>query len=231
MVSTVSEGISHFPFTLFPSFTESKFFCLRGRPIGLLTFCSSCGPSFFGRPGRLFGGVVSWSDGKLHGDLWFSVPAKRLVGVPSPDLLGLILGDKAADFPAVAGEEEDLLGEDLGVVWTGLLGDEADFNGDDETELDVGGEEVDLDSEEVLDGDEKVLGEDEADLGGECEGEVANFDGEQPDFTFEGANSVLWLLGFLGVPDHEDSSQGSKDSSACPLEPEPADLRLYLTPS
>lgn len=170
--------------------------------------------------------MVSWSDGRLHGDFWFSVTAERLVGVPSPDLLGLILGDKEADFTAVVGEEEDRLGEDLGVVWTSLLGDKADFDGDDETE-----EEVDLDGEEVLDGDEKVLGEDEADLGGECEGEVANFDGEQPDFTFEVANSVLWLLGFLGVPDHEDSSQGSKGSSACPLAPEPADLRLYLTPS
>lgn len=136
--------------------------------------------------------------------------------MPSPDLLGLILGDKETDCTAVVGEEEDLLGEDLGVVFTGLLGDE----------------DTDLDGDEVLVNTKQVLGEDEADFGGECEGEVAKLDGEQPDFVFEVANSVFWFLGFMvRVPDQEDSTQGSKGSSACPLEAEPADLRLYLTPS
>lgn len=57
--------------------------------------------------------MVSWKDIKSPGDLWLSVPATRLVGVPSPDLLELNLGEEA-DF---AGEAEDLLGEeaDLGV--------------------------------------------------------------------------------------------------------------------
>lgn len=112
--SSMSEGILDFPFTVFAPVPESTAFCLRGRPIGLFTFCSSCGPSFFGRPGRLFGGVVSWKDIKSPGDLWLSVPVTRLVGVPSPDLLELILVDAVVDFGEkadLAGEADDLVGE------------------------------------------------------------------------------------------------------------------------
>lgn len=213
-------------FTVFASGTESKFFCLRGRPIGRLTFCSSGGPSFFGRPGRLFGGVVSLKGCKLQGDVWPSVPAVYLVGVPSPDLLGLILGDTEIDCSAVVDEAEDLLGEDLGVVFTGLPGD--DRGG--VLEEHVGGEATDLDGDDVLVNAKLGLSDPEADFEGECEGEVAKLDGDEPDFVFEVANSEF--LGFVfRVPDQEDSIQGSKGSPACPLEQEPADLRLYLTPS
>ena len=61
----------------------------------------------------------------LTGDLWFSVPAPRLVGVPSLDLLGLILGDEEADLSDLMGEEDDFLGEEanLGVVKTVLAGE------------------------------------------------------------------------------------------------------------
>lgn len=202
--SSMSDGISNFPFTLFVPITESPFFCLRGRPIGLFTFCSSCGPSFFGRPGRLFGGVVSSRDSKSPGDLWVSVPAIRLVGVPSPDLLGLILGDEEADFSDVACEGDFLDEEaDLGVVETDLAGEEADLDrGDEEADLDGGDEEADLDGVEeadldgevVLDGDKAVLSK--ADLGGEQAGELADFNGEETDFICKVAYSVLWLLGF-----------------------------------
>lgn len=198
---------------------------MRGRPIGLLTFCSSGGPSFFGRPGRLFGRVVSFRGCKLQGDVWTSVPVEYLVGVPSPDLRGLILGEKEIDCSAV-GEAEDLLGEDLGVVFTGLPGD--DCNG--VLEEHVGVEATDLDGDDVLANAKQSLGEHAADFGGECEGEVAKLDGEEPDFVFEVANSVF--LGFmLRGPDQEDSIQGSKGSLACSLEQELADFRLYLTPS
>lgn len=181
---------------------------------------------------------------ELPGDLWLSVPATRLVGVPSPDLLELTLGDEDADFGEeadLAGEEDDLIGEetDLAGEETDLAGEVPDLGVED---TDVAGDERDLGGEDAdLAGDDAALGGEEADLGGDVtdlgdeqadlEGEVVDFSGEEIDFTFEVADSVLTVLSFLGVPDHEDSSHGSKGSSACPLESEPADLRLYLTPS
>lgn len=174
----MSDGILNFPFILFASITDSTSFCLRGRPIGLFTFCSSCGPSFFGRPGRLFGGVVSWNNTKSPGDLWASVPAARLVGVPSPDFLGLTLGDEPADFNDLAGEDD-------------FLGEEADLDrGDEEADLDGG--EADLDGEEDLDGGEEDLdGGKEADLDG---GEPVLGGCEQAggvDFILKVADSML----------------------------------------
>ncbi|TNN69358.1 Replicase polyprotein 1a [Liparis tanakae] len=126
-------------------------------PATLLSF----GPSFFGRPGRLFG-VVSWKDIESPGDLWLSAP--RLVGVPSLDLLEPILGDDEADL---GGDEADLPGEEAD------LGDEDADLGDEDADLgdedgDLGDEDADLGDEDGDLGDEDAdLGDKDADLGDE----------------------------------------------------------------
>ncbi|KAK1886832.1 hypothetical protein KUDE01_030547 [Dissostichus eleginoides] len=173
--------------------TESTAFSLRGRPIGLFAFCSSCGPSFFGRPGRLFG-VVSWKDIEPLGDLWLSATSTCLVGVPSPDRLEPILGDDEADLGEdadLSGEEPDLddeeadLGEDADLVGEepDLTGEEADLGEDD----DFGDKEGNLGEEEDLAGEGPDLSVDEADFAGE----VADFGVEERDFTGEVHNSIV----------------------------------------
>lgn len=103
--------------------------------------------------------MVSWKDIKSPGDLWPSVPATRLVGVLSFDLLGLILGAGEADFGEeadLAGEEGDFAGEvaDLGEE-AHLAGDEADL-GDEEAVL--GDEDADLRGDRKSVGRERVYG-------------------------------------------------------------------------
>ncbi|KAJ4944198.1 hypothetical protein JOQ06_013401 [Pogonophryne albipinna] len=147
----------------------------------------SCGPSFFGRPGRLFG-VVSWKDIEPPGDLWLSATSTCLVGVPSPDRLEPILGDDEADLGEdadLSGEELDLDGEDADLVGEepDLAGEEADLGEDD----DFGDKEANLGEEEDLAGEGPDLSVDEADFAGE----VADFGVEERDFTGEVHNSVV----------------------------------------
>lgn len=58
----------------------------------------------------------------LPGDLWFSGLASHLVGVPSPDLLKLILGDEAdlVEEAALLGKGVDLPGEEVDLLGEGV---------------------------------------------------------------------------------------------------------------
>lgn len=79
-----------------------------------------------------------------------------------------------------------------------LLGDVVDLG----EEADLAGEEADLPGEDI----DVDLGDEEADL----VREVADF---SEDFTRDGESFLIGLLLSCGVPDHEDSSYGSKCSA------------------